>query len=340
MESYDIINRIGILGAGTWGIALAKMLAESGKDVTVWSAIEKEIEDLKNACEHPKLKGIILPKNIKYTTSLEDVCKDKMIIVFAVPSVFIRDIASRVSHYIVDNQIIVNVAKGMESNTLMTLSEVILDEIKNDTIKIVVLSGPTHAEEVANQLPTTLVSASKELACAEIIQKYFTCSYMRIYTNTDVKGVEVSGTMKNIIALATGIAKGMGYGDNTKAALITRGLAEIIRLGDNMGCLPETFVGLTGIGDLIVTCTSEYSRNYQCGQLIGNNMPIDMAIKKVGMVVEGINALPAAVRLAEYYQVDMPIIMAVNDIVFRNKKPKEVVDILLSREQKLEKILI
>lgn len=242
--------KIGILGAGTWGMALAKMLAETGKDVEVWSPIEKEIIQLKVNQTHPKLPGVFFPNNIKYTTSLEMLCKNKAIIVFAVPSIFVRNTAQKIKMYLSDNQIIVDVAKGIESDTLMTLSEVIDEELGEQKVRIVTLSGPTHAEEVAKRLPTTIVSACKDKMIAEEVQKVFSSPYMRVYTNTDIKGIEICGAMKNIIALAAGISKGMGYGDNAMAALITRGLAEMERLGGRIGCSPKTFSGLCWYGRL------------------------------------------------------------------------------------------
>lgn len=338
MEKDYLNNKIGILGAGSWGIALAKMLTETGKDVTVWSPIEKEIKDLRRTNLHPKLEAVSLPPEIKYTNSIEEVCFNKRIIMFAVPSIFVRSTVALVRPYIPDNQIVVDVTKGIEADTLMTLTEVIEDELRNETVKVVALSGPTHAEEVAIQLPTTIVSACKTLDTAKVVQSFFTSPYMRVYTNNDVRGTEICGALKNIIALAAGIATGMGYGDNAKAALITRGLAEINRLGGRMGCAPQTFSGLSGMGDLIVTCTSEHSRNNQCGQLIGKGINVDTAVKHVGMVVEGINALPAAMKLAEKYKVELPIIMAVNEIVNNKKNPVEVVSLLFAREQKSETI--
>lgn len=330
------MNKIGILGAGTWGIALARMLCNTGKEVTVWSAIEEEITLLKETNRHPKLPKMELPKKIKYTNNIEEVCCEQDIIMFAVPSVFIRDTARRIKPYIKDNQIIADVSKGIEPDTLMTLTQVIADEIKNDSVKMVVLSGPTHAEEVAFDIPTAIVCACEDIETATFVQQFFSSSFMRVYTNTDVHGIEICGALKNVIALATGASCGLGYGDNAKAALITRGLAEISRLGEKVGCSPYTFSGLAGMGDLIVTCTSMHSRNNKAGFLIGKGMSPANAIKEVGMVVEGINALPAAVKLAEQNNVDMPIIFAVNDVVNNGKKPSDAVNELLNRELKHE----
>lgn len=330
------MKSIAILGAGTWGIALAKMLKNTGKQVTVWSALPSEIEELKKTNIHPKLPNVKLPLGIDYTADLEEALNDKDIIMFAVPSVFVRDTAKKCKNYIKDNQIIVDVAKGIESDTLMTLTQVINDEIKNDTVKYAALSGPTHAEEVSLDMPTTIVSACSDIEVAKLVQDFFSSSFMRVYTNTDIKGIEICGALKNIIALATGISRGLGYGDNATAALITRGLAELSRLGKSVGCSPYTFSGLTGMGDLIVTCTSLHSRNNNAGFLIGQGLSVNEAVKKVGMVVEGINALPAAVKLAKKYGVDMPIIFAVNEVVNGNESPQNAVNSLLNRELKAE----
>lgn len=327
---------VGVLGAGTWGMALARMLCNTGKDVTVWSALEAEIKELKETNVHPKLPYMELPAEMKYTTSIEEVCRDKEILLFAVPSVFVRSTAKNAKPFIKDGQIIVDVAKGIEPGTLMTLTEVIADELKNDTVRLVALSGPTHAEEVARDLPTTIVSACEDEKTAEYVQHFFSSPFMRVYTNTDVRGIEICGAMKNVIALAAGISRGLGYGDNAKAALITRGLAELSRLGARIGCEPQTFSGLAGMGDLIVTCTSEHSRNNQCGYLLGQGIEASEAVKKVGMVVEGINALPAAMELAKRYEVEMPIAEAVNAIVNEGMEPKEAVNGLLNRELKTE----
>lgn len=334
------MSSIGVLGAGTWGMALARMLSNSGQDVTVWSAIKKEIDDLSSTRCHPNLPDMIIPDTIVFTKSIEEVCVQKDIILFAVPSVFVRSTAEKARQYIPDGQIVVDVAKGIEADTLYTMSEVIRDEMQKDGLhpnaKIVALSGPTHAEEVACDMPTTIVSACTDLDVAEKVQDVFMNTCMRVYTNVDVHGVELCGALKNIIALAAGISKGLGYGDNAKAALITRGMAEISRLGVAMGCMEQTFNGLAGIGDLIVTATSEHSRNNRAGQLIGNGCSPSDAIKRVGMVVEGVNALPAVMQLMQRYDIDMPIVTAVNAVVNEGADPKEIVTRLMSRDKKSE----
>lgn len=325
--------RISVIGAGTWGIALSRMLYNSGHDITVWSALPAEIDELKEMRRQKNLPNMEIPEGIIFTADLHSAC-DSEILLFAVPSVFVRSTAKRVAEYIKPDHIIVDVAKGIEPETLLTMSEVIASEIPG--VPVVALSGPTHAEEVARDLPTTIVAAHADIEIAERVQKVFANPVMRVYTNTDVKGVELCGALKNIIALAAGISAGLGYGDNTKAALITRGLAEIERLGVKMGCLPETFSGLAGMGDLIVTATSKHSRNNRCGYLIGQGYDPQEAVKQVGMVVEGINALPVAMKLAEKYDVEMPIITAVDAIINRGAEPKNAVRDLMGRDSKTE----
>ena len=327
------MKKIGVLGAGTWGMALARMLSHSGHAVTVWSAIEKEIDEFSATRRHPNLPGMVIPDEIVFTKDISQVCRGMDILLFAVPSPFVRSTAAKAAPYVTEGQIIVDVAKGIEADTLMTMTQIIADEIKNPAVKLVALSGPTHAEEVAKDLPTTIVSACEDMTAAEQVQEVFSNTCMRVYTNEDVFGVELCGAMKNIMALASGVALGLGYGDNTKAALITRGMAEITRLGLAMGCKPQTFYGLAGIGDLIVTATSVHSRNNRCGLLLGQGVPPQEAVKQVGMVVEGINALPAAMRLAEKYGVEMPLATAVNAVVNEGADPNEAVAKLMSRDQ-------
>ena len=330
------MTKIGVLGAGTWGMALARMLQLSGNEVTVWSALEREVEEFSATRRHPNLPGMEIPEGIRFTKDIEEACRDKEILLFAVPSPFVRATARKAAPYVKDGQIIVDVAKGIEADTLFTMTQIIADELKNESVKLVALSGPTHAEEVAKDLPTTIVSACEDLTVAERVQQVFGNTCMRVYTNDDVLGVELCGAMKNIMALASGVALGLGYGDNTKAALITRGMAEITRLGLAMGCKPQTFAGLAGIGDLIVTATSVHSRNNRCGMLLGQGVPPQEAVKQVGMVVEGINALPAAMRLARKYGVEMPLATAVNAVVNLGADPKDAVAKLMSRDQTSE----
>lgn len=334
------MRKIGVLGAGTWGMALARMLANERHHVMVWSALEKEIDEFAKTRKHPNLPGMDIPKEIQFTKSIEEVCKDKDILLMAVPSVFVRSTVAQMRPFVSDGQIIVDVAKGIEAETLFTMTEVIRNEIntdgKHENVKLVALSGPTHAEEVARDLPTTIVSACEDIHTAGVVQDIFMNSCMRVYTNTDIVGVEICGAMKNIIALAAGISTGLGYGDNAKAAIITRGMAEVTRLGTAMGCDPQTFSGLAGIGDLVVTATSVHSRNNKAGNLIGAGFTPKEAVKEVGMVVEGINAIPAAIKLAKKYQIELPIIEAVDAIVNQGATPVDVVQELMGRDKKLE----
>lgn len=330
------MKKIGVLGAGTWGMALARMLAVHGQNVTVWSAIEKEIDEFSATRRHPNLPGMEIPESILFTKDISVVCQDKDILLFAVPSPFVRSTARAAAPYVPHGQIIVDVAKGIEAETLFTMTQIIADELKDPTVKLVALSGPTHAEEVAKDLPTTIVSACDDPEVAKTVQEVFANTCMRVYTNEDVLGVELCGAMKNIMALGSGIALGLGYGDNIKAALITRGMAEIVRLGTAMGCRTGTFYGLAGIGDLIVTATSVHSRNNRCGMLLGQGVKPEEAIRQVGMVVEGIHALPAAMRLAKMYHVELPIAAAVNAVVNCGADPRSEVMQLMTRDQKSE----
>ena len=290
------VKSIGILGSGTWGVALARLLEHNGHTVTVWSKFQKEVDSLNATRVHPNLPGLAISPEIVFTADMREVCANKDILLFAVPSVFVRSTAALAAAFIPDGQIIVDVAKGIEPDTLLTMTEVIRDELqtdgRHDNVKLVALSGPTHAEEVALDMPTAIVSACTDMEVAETVQDVFMNTCMRTYTNADVLGVELCGALKNIMALAAGISAGLGNGDNAKALLITRGMAEIVRLGLAMGCSEQTFYGLAGIGDLIVTATSMHSRNNRCGMLLGQGKSPEEAIREVGMVVEGINALP------------------------------------------------
>ena len=332
--------KIGVIGAGTWGIALARMLTNSSHDVVVWSAIKEEIGTLSSERKHKNLPGMTIPDETGFTYDLRDAVSDKDIILMAVPSIFVRETTKKIAPFVNDGQIIVDVAKGIEAETHLTMTEIIKDQLAKDrpeiTVRLVALSGPTHAEEVAIDLPTTIVSASEDEAAALTVQDVFMNTCMRVYTHFDVLGVELCGAFKNIIALATGISTGLGFGDNTRAALITRGIAEIKRLGLKMGCNDQTFAGLAGIGDLIVTATSNHSRNNRCGRLIGEGLAPKEAIKEIGMVVEGINALPAAVSLAKKFGVEMPITETAYDIVFNGVEPKLGVLKLMTRGKRAE----
>lgn len=326
--------KITVLGGGTWAIGLTIQLATAGHDVTVWSALESEIEMLSSTHAHVNLPGAIIPESVKYTLDDTEAVTDKDILVMAVASSFTRKTAKRLAPLIKEGQIIVDVAKGIEEGTLKTLSEQINDEIPG--ARVVALSGPTHAEEVSRFMPTTIVASSPDKEVAMYIQDVFMTDTLRVYTSSDIKGVELGGSLKNVVALAAGIADGLGYGDNAKAALITRGIAEISRLGVKMGCRPETFSGLTGMGDLIVTCASMHSRNRRCGILLGQGKTLEEAQKEVGMVVEGIYSAKAAIELGKKYDVSLPIIEQVNLILFEGKDAGTAVKELMLREKKDE----
>ena len=332
------MKQICVLGAGTWGTALAEALAGDGHQVVVWSAIPSELTNLSATHAHPYLPGVSLNRDIRYEADIAKAVNGRDLLLFAVPSIYLRSTVERAKPYIPAGQLIVSVVKGIEENTLMTMTEVIADVLGEDApgVRIVALSGPTHAEEVAAGLPTAIVSACADLDAARAVQNIFMSLQFRVYVNADVKGVQLSGALKNIIALASGIAHGMGFGDNTRAAIITRGMAEMSRLGIAMGCVPETFFGLAGIGDLVVTCMSEHSRNNTCGTMIGQGVPLDIALKRVGMVVEGVNTLPAALRLAEKYGVELPIIQTVDQVLNHGMPPKAAVDALMGRAKKAE----
>ena len=328
--------KIGVLGAGTWGVALARMLCNAGHSITVWSAIGSEIDILKAERVHPNMPDVELPRQIEYTKEIKNVCENKDILLFAVPSPFVRATAKKAAPYISSKQIVVDVAKGIEEETLYTMTDIIAEEINNPNVAIVALSGPTHAEEVIKDLPTTIVSASRDMQAAEYVQSVFNTEYMRVYTNDDILGVELCGATKNVIALACGMAVGLGCGDNARAAIITRGIAEISRLGAAMGCREQTFGGLAGIGDLIVTATSMHSRNFRCGILLGKGVPASEATKQVGMVVEGLNALPAVLMLSKKYNVQMPIIEAVGAVVSGRINASDALQLLMTRDLKAE----
>ena len=327
--------RIGILGAGSWGTALAILLHDNGHDVTVWSIHEKEVEMLNTTRRHEsKLPGVEIPEGILFTTDMKETMSDKDVCVLAVPSPFIRSTCQKMKSYVRAGQIIVNVAKGIEESTLYTLTDIIEEEMPY--ADACVLSGPSHAEEVSRRLPTTCVVSARTRKTAEYLQSVFVSPVFRVYISPDMLGIELGGALKNVIALAAGTADGLGYGDNTKAALITRGIAEIARLGIKMGGRPESFYGLTGIGDLIVTCASVHSRNRKAGYLMGKGYTMQEAMDEVQMVVEGVYSAKAALTLAQKYQVEMPIVEQVNKVLFENKNAEEAVKELMIRDKKME----
>lgn len=324
--------KITVLGAGTWGTALTILLAENKHRVTIWSKLPSEIEELdKNRSTIKNLPGAVLPDSVVCTTDLEEALAEPEMIVMAVASVFIRETAHRISYMIPDNMIIVNVAKGIEEATLKTLTEVIADEIPQ--AEVAVLSGPSHAEEVSRKIPTTIVAGANKKEVADIIQDAFMTDFFRVYTSPDVIGIELGGSLKNVIALAAGVLDGAGLGDNTKAALMTRGIAEISRLGMAMGGKYETFAGLSGMGDLMVTCTSKHSRNRNAGVLIGQGKSAKEAMEEVNQVVEGVHSAKAAFLLGKKYQVELPIVEQVNKVLFEEKPVNEAIYDLLIREK-------
>lgn len=329
------MRKVGIIGAGSWGTALAKNLSNNGHQVTIWSIMEDEIKMLQEHREHlDKLPGVKLPESMEFTCDMETAVVGQDLLVLAVPSIFTRSTSKAMAPYVTEGQIIVCVAKGIEDDTLMTITEVVEDEIP--MADVCVLCGPSHAEEVGVGLPTTVVAGAKTRKTAELVQDTFMNETFRVYTSPDVLGMELGGSLKNVIALAAGMADGLGYGDNTKAALITRGISEVSRLAVAMGAKPETLNGLTGIGDLIVTCQSKHSRNRKAGMLMGQGMTMDEATKEVKMVVEGIYSAKAALALAKKYYVTMPIIEQVNLVLFENKSVQEAVADLMVRDKRAE----
>ena len=327
--------KTAVIGAGSWGIALAKVLHTNGQKVTVWSIVKEEIAMLKEKHEHAeKLPGVKLPEDMIFTTDLEEAVAGKDYLILAVPSVFTRSTAKSMAPFVKEGQVIVCVAKGIEEETLMTLSDIVEQEIP--AASVAVMCGPSHAEEVGIGLPTTVVAGAKKRSVAEGVQDIFMNDVFRVYTSPDVLGMELGGALKNVIALAAGMADGLGYGDNTKAALITRGIAEISGLAMKMGAKAETLSGLTGIGDLIVTCASKHSRNRRAGMLMGQGYTMKQATEEVKMVVEGIYSAKAAIALAGKYGVSMPIIEAVNQVLFEDKPAKEAVTELMLRDRKSE----
>ena len=327
--------KVSVLGAGSWGTALAVMLHGNHHQVMLWSALSDEVAQLRRDREQKgKLPGVHIPEDIDITDCLEEAVKDREMLVLAVPSVFVRGTARQLSGLVPEGQLIVCVAKGVEEDTLMTMTDIIEQELP--MVDAAVLSGPSHAEEAGKGIPTTCVAGAHTRQTAEHIQNLFMSETFRVYTSPDMLGIELGAALKNVVALAAGIADGLGYGDNTKAALITRGMAEISRLGIAMGGKIETFYGLSGIGDLIVTCASVHSRNRRAGVLIGQGCTMQEAMDQVKMVVEGVYSAKAARELAEKYQVEMPIIEQVNRVLFENKAPGEAVRELMLRDKKIE----
>ncbi len=332
------MNRVAVLGAGSWGTSLAIVLAENGHDTLLWSHRKEQANEINIQHTNAKyLPSTILPNNLKATSEISEAVSHAEIIVVAVPTKGIRETCQKMLQTLNKKILFVHVSKGIEPNTLKRISEIIREEIPEEFIEdIVVLSGPSHAEEVVQHHPTTVAAACENLEEAERVQDLFMNNYFRVYTNQDVVGVEIGGALKNVIALAAGAVDGLGFGDNAKAALITRGLAEISRLGVKMGANPLTFAGLAGMGDLIVTCTSVHSRNWRAGNMLGKGMSLDEILEQMGMVVEGVRTTKAAHQLADRYGVSMPITSALYGVLFEGEDPHLSVEKLMLREKKEE----
>ena len=328
-------NKIAVIGAGSFGTSLAMLLVSKGHDVSIWGRKKSQMALMRDTLENPHyLPGIKLPRELRIVDEMEDALKDAEIILFSVPAQQFRGVLNTAKEFMTGNEIIVNVAKGIEKGTLLRLSEV-AKEIMPE-VRYVTLSGPSHAEEVAKALPTTVAVAAEDEELAKMIQNVFNTDRFRVYTNDDIAGVELGGSLKNIIALGAGISDGMGFGDNAKAAMMTRGITEMSRLGIAMGAKPETFSGLTGLGDLIVTCTSMHSRNRRCGIMMGEGKTVEEAKEEIGMVVEGLSTAEAAGALAEKYNIEMPITQCICLMIEGKITAIQAVEILMGRETKNE----
>ncbi|MCR5093396.1 MAG: NAD(P)H-dependent glycerol-3-phosphate dehydrogenase [Lachnospiraceae bacterium] len=331
------MHNIGIVGAGSFGIALAHLLTDNGHQVSIWTRSPERVRLLSEAHGDPdKLPGVILQPEVRFTCDMGEAIEDADAVVLVIPSVYVRETARLMKPHFPEGALLVDCAKGLEESTLSPLSDVIREELAEKDPRIVVLSGPSHAEEVGRGVPTAIVAASNDQNAARSVQELFMNPTFRVYTGSDMRGVELGGALKNVIALAAGVADGLGYGDNTKAAMITRGIAEITRLGVALGAEAETFSGLTGIGDLIVTCASMHSRNRRAGIFIGQGMSKEEACNEVKMVVEGVNSAKGAYLLAQKYHVEMPIITEVYRVLFENKRPADAVADLMLRDKKAE----
>ncbi|MCM3627438.1 NAD(P)H-dependent glycerol-3-phosphate dehydrogenase [Paenibacillus glycanilyticus] len=325
-------RRAAVLVAGSWGTALAAVLAGNGYDVRLWTRSAEHAEQMNTSGTNEKyLPGVTLPSSLHATTDIEEALRDAELALFVAPSSAMRAVAKQAAPYLAEGTLVVHATKGFEADTLKRMTTVLSEELNRTAEKIVVLSGPSHAEEVIRKQPTTVVVASAELKAAEQAQDAFMSTYFRVYTNPDVVGVEVAGAIKNIIALGAGLSDGLGFGDNAKAALLTRGLAEISRLGTAMGANPLTFAGLAGVGDLVVTCTSKHSRNWRAGSMLADGTPLEEVLERMGMVVEGVRTTRAANELAKQYDVQMPITAELYSVLFANNSPKSAVENLMGR---------
>ena len=326
--------KITVLGSGGWGTALSLLLLDNGNDVTLWSFLEKEAEVLRTTRENPMLKGVVLPEALKITGDL-NCLEGAELVVSAPPSFAVRETARKAAPLLRQDAVVVSVAKGIEKDTALCLTQIIEEELKGKG-RVVALSGPSHAEEVGRRVPTGCVAASTDMAAAELVQDVFMSPRFRVYTNSDVLGVELGAALKNVLALCCGVSDGMGLGDNTKALLMTRGMTEMARLGVALGGRKETFAGLSGMGDLIVTCTSMHSRNRRCGILVGQGKSVEEAMKEVGATVEGYYAALSAHQLAEKAGVEMPICECAYRVLYEGQSVREVVGALMSRNKKRE----
>lgn len=331
------MQKVAVLGAGSWGTALAIVLADNNCDVRLWSHRKEQADEINEQRKNERYLSVLLPEGLKAYHHIEHAVKDVDAIVFVVPSNAIREVTTKIKPYLNANITLVHASKGIEPESLKRISELMIEELETyDENNLVILSGPSHAEEVALRQPTTVTVAATNIKKAEYVQNIFMNDYFRVYTSTDVVGVELGGALKNIIALGAGLSDGLGFGDNAKAALITRGLAEITRLGTAMGANPLTFLGLCGVGDLIVTSTSNHSRNWRAGNLLGKGKSLEEVLSQMGMVVEGVRTTKAAYQLSKAYDVEMPITEGLYEILFNKKDPKLVVEQLMNRDRKEE----
>ncbi len=330
--------RIAVLGAGSWGTTLAIVLSENKHDVSLWTYRPEQAAMMKATLENPAfLPGIKIPQQICILTDIEEAAYKKDMIVSAVPSQFLRSVIQQIAHHELSETIIVNVAKGIENHSLMTMSEVMLDVLEHEKrANLAILSGPSHAEEVSRRMPTAVVSASFNLKTSKVVASAFGTPYFRVYVNHDIRGVELGGALKNVIAIGAGVVDGAGFGDNTKAAIITRGIAEMTRLGVKMGALPRTFAGLSGVGDLIVTCMSKHSRNRFVGEEVGKGRKLNDVLKEMVMVAEGVATCQSSVDLAKKHHIEMAIFTEVHKILFEGKNAHQATEDLMAREVKGE----
>jgi glycerol-3-phosphate dehydrogenase (NAD(P)+) len=330
--------RIAVLGAGSWGTTLAILLSENNHDVSLWTYRPEQADLIIETRENSAfLPGIKIPKQISILTDIQEAAYKKDIIVSAVPSQFLRSVIKQIAHHELSQTIIVNVAKGIENHSLMTMSEVMLDVFEHEKkANLAILSGPSHAEEVIQRMPTAVVSASFNMRTARTVAAAFSTPYFRVYINDDIRGVELGGALKNVIAVGAGVVDGAGFGDNTKAAIMTRGIAEMTRLGVKMGALPRTFAGLTGVGDLIVTCMSKHSRNRYVGEQVGKGRKLDDVLKEMVMVAEGVATCQSSVDLAKKHSIEMAIFSEVHKILYEGKNPHLATEDLMTREVKGE----